>query len=427
MTIKHIGKTILCVLLESQVKRLRKRHEIKIVAVIGSVGKTSTKLAIAKMLNHSQPVIYQDGNYNDRLTVPLVLFGRTEPSIFNVLAWFKILLANERAIRSQYPYKIAVLELGTDGPGQLVAFEYLHPDITVVTSIAAEHMEYFGTLNAVAEEELVPLGFSKQALLNVDDIPHKYLPDINYLSYGSKEQATYWLSKREQTNLQGQELVINDGDESLVLQTVLLGMQGAKAVMAAAVVGKQLGYSDESITAGIAQVTPVAGRSQVLPGLNQSLLIDDTYNASPIAVRAALEVLYSVEAPQRIAILGTMNELGTISNDEHIAIGAYCDSTKLDLVVTIGDVAEEYLAPAAQKAGCTVMSFTSPYEAGAYVRDQLKPGAVVLAKGSQNGVFSEEALKFLLQNPADKSKLVRQSAHWLGIKKSQFPENVPAP
>lgn len=424
MTIKHAGKSLLCNLLEAQVKHLRKRNDIKVVAVAGSVGKTSTKLAIAKVLKHSQSVIYQDGNYNDRLTVPLVFFGKAEPSIFNVFAWLNILISNERAIRRPYPYKIAVIEIGTDGPGQLSSFDYLNPDITIVTAIAAEHMEYFVTLDAVAQEELEPLKFSKQSLLSVDDIPRKYLPTSQYLSYGSKEDATYWLSKREQTDLQGQEIAINYGNESLVLQTVLLGTQGAKAVMAAAVVGKLLDYGEEQIKAGVADITQVAGRLQVLPGLNKSQIIDDTYNASPIAVKAALDVLYATGSPQRIAILGTMNELGRISQDEHAAIGAYCDPSKLDHVVTIGTIAEQHLAPAAVLAGCKVVSFASPYEAGAYVKKRLKPGAVILAKGSQNGVFAEEAIKLLLQNTADAKKLVRQSDYWLGVKKNQFPKHA---
>ena len=82
--IKKLGKAVLCMKLESQVKRLRANNDFMIVAVGGSVGKTSTKLAIAKTLGASKKVIYQDGNYNDRLTVPLVLFGETEPAIFNI-------------------------------------------------------------------------------------------------------------------------------------------------------------------------------------------------------------------------------------------------------------------------------------------------------------------------------------------------------
>src|ERR1700722_18624351 len=113
--VKKLGKALLCRLLEAQVKRLRRHNDFKIVAVAGSVGKTSTKLAIASLLATRSKVRFQDGNYNDRLTVPLVVFGQTEPGIFNIVAWFKLLLANRRALRQPYDYEIVMLELGTDG------------------------------------------------------------------------------------------------------------------------------------------------------------------------------------------------------------------------------------------------------------------------------------------------------------------------
>jgi len=159
---------------------------------------------------------------------------------------------------------------------------------------------------------------------------------------------------------------------------------------------------------------------QILRGVENSIIIDDTYNASPVAVKAALDVLYGTTAPQRIAILGSMNELGGYSRQAHEEVGEYCDPKKLDLVITIGKDAEKHLAPAAKKRGCTVESVMSPYEAGERARNALKSSAVVLAKGSQNGVFAEEALKSLLSDPNDEGRLVRQSKYWLGVKSKQF-------
>lgn len=420
--LKKVGKNILCVLLEAQVRRLQKRNEFKIVAVAGSVGKTSAKLAVAKTLASNARVIYQDGNYNDRLTVPLVLFGRTEPSIFNVLAWLKLLLRNEQALRQAYAYDIAVLEIGTDHPGELEKFAYLRPDVVLITSIAVEHIEYFKTLDAIAQEELVPLEFSKTALLNIDDIAPEYLPELPYKSLSLHQHADYSLTKRTQNGLTGQQLSIRTPDAKLDADIALHGKPGAKAALAAAAVATELGWTADEISRGLEQITPVAGRMQVLEGIKDSTLIDDTYNASPLAVKAALDTLYGVDAPQRIAILGTMNELGDFAPSEHQAVGAYCDPTKLDLVVTIGGPAEDHLKPAAEAKGCKVKSFASPYDAGRFVKDQLQEGGVVLAKGSQNGVFAEEALKSLLKYPEDQQKLVRQSVYWLKRKNQQFPE-----
>jgi UDP-N-acetylmuramoyl-tripeptide--D-alanyl-D-alanine ligase len=129
----------------------------------------------------------------------------------------------------------------------------------------------------------------------------------------------------------------------------------------------------------------------------------------------------------KIAILGSMNELGDESQAAHEEIGAYCDPHKLSLVITVGNAAKEYLAPAAQAAGCTVQSFLSPYEAGNYATDFVTSNTAVLAKGSQNGVFAEEAIKPLLADKTDALKLVRQSPYWMHIKKQQFPESVSDP
>ena len=426
MNLKKPGKAIVCRLLERQVRQLRAQNDFKIVAVGGSVGKTSAKLAIAKTLATTRKVIYQDGNYNDRLTVPLVLFGRDEPSLTNPFAWIKVLRANKKALQKPYPYEFAVLELGTDAPGQMKDFAYLQPDLAVVTAVAPEHMEFFGTLDAVAQEELTVLNYSKDALLNRDDIPAEHLPAGPYSQYGAN--AAYSITERKPDCLKGQRITVHLPDvQTLEAEIKFLGEQGAKIALAAIAAAHKLGLSANQIKAGIEQVRPFAGRMQVLEGLNGSKLIDDTYNASPLAIRAALGVLYETQAPQRIAILGSMNEMGESSAGMHQEVGTYCDPAKLNLVVTIGKQAGEFLAPAALAKGCLVKTFLNPYAAGEFVKSQLQKGAVVLAKGSQNGVFAEEALKQLLANPKDASKLVRQSAQWLNIKEKQFKPDAPAP
>lgn len=425
MTPKKLGKAFLSRLLERQVGQLRRQNDFKVIAVAGSVGKTSTKLAIAKTLVASRRVRWQEGNYNDRLTVPLIFFGQTQPGIYNLLAWRKILRQNRRQLSKPYPYDIVIVEIGTDAPGQLKDFAYLRPDITVITAIADEHMAQFKTLDAVAKEELVPLSFSRQALLNVDDIPGQYLPESAFSSYSINGAADYSIREKKSRPLQGQRLSFNlPGSKRLDTEVAALGAQGAKIALAAVAAADLLGSTVEEINKGLKAITPVAGRMQVLAGKAGSIIIDDTYNASPIAAKAALDVLYGTEAKQHIAILGSMNELGDDSPTLHSEVGGYCNPKKLDLVVTIGREAAENLAPAAKNQGCKVETFMSPYEAGEYVQHQIKTGAVILAKGSQNGVFAEEAVKILLANADQARKLVRQSERWLKVKKSQFPANT---
>jgi UDP-N-acetylmuramoyl-tripeptide--D-alanyl-D-alanine ligase len=418
---KRQGKRVLCKLLESQVVRLRAKHDFKVIAVVGSVGKTSTKLAIAHTLEASRRVMYQTGNYNDRLTVPLVVFGRKQPSLFNIIAWLRILLANEKTIRLPNYYDIVVVELGTDGPGQMKDFAYIRPNVTVVTAITPEHMEFFKTVDAVAKEELTVLDFSEKVLVNADDTPAQYLQDRDVLTYGLGEDCKYRAVNYSPLGLSGGNVELQlAGEPPFAAQSHILGSQGVKILLAAAAAAQLAGLNFDELQRGLTEVKPFAGRMQILEGIKGSTIIDDTYNASPAPVIAALDVLYAAEAAQRVAILGSMNELGGFSAQAHTKVGAYCDPKKLDLVVTIGPDAEKYLAPVAADNGCRTQSFMSPYDVGEFVKTHLQEGAVILAEGSQNRVFAEEALKPLLANVKDEARLVRQSAYWLQLKQKQF-------
>ena len=415
--IKQLGKAWLSRRFERQVQKLRAKHDFKVIAVAGSVGKTSTKLAISQVLASQQPTRFQNGNYNDRLTVPLIFFDQTEPGIFNIPAWVKIWLHNQKALKQEFPYKFVVVELGPDGPGQMQHFAYLTPDLTVLTAVTPEHMEFFGSLDAVAKEELIVFDYSQQVLVNVDDVEAKYLKDRTYEGYGFQDTARYHLSNWEGNNLQAPKAQLQLGEyPSFTVTLPLLGKQGAKISLSAAAVASKLGLDAESISAGLAAIQPVPGRMQILRGIKNSTIIDDTYNASPVAVKAALDVLYAAETTWRIALLGNMNELGTYSQQAHEEVGNYCDPQKLHLVVTLGQDANEYLAAAAEAKGCMVQRCATAQEAGQFIAQNIQEGAVVLAKGSQNGVFAEEAVKLLLADPADAQKLVRQSADWLARK-----------
>jgi len=418
---KRLAREIVCSILESQVRRLRKKHTFSVIAVAGSIGKTSTKITIARLLQATQNVLWQEGNYNDRVTVPLIFFGHSMPGLLNIFAWLVIMIKNERIIARPYPYQYVVAEIGTDGPGQLQQFAYLRPELVVMTAVTAEHMEFFGTLDAVAAEELSILSFAKQSLVNIDDTPAEYLRDRTFRSYGLDSKALYHVTERTGQGLQGQKIQFQLGKKDIVSVTVpLLGQQGAKVALAAVAAAHTLGLPTADIEKGAATIAAFAGRMQILHGILNSTLIDDTYNSSPVAAKAALDVLQSGDAPQRIAILGSMNELGSYSPDAHKEVGEHCDPEALDWVVTVGEAAKKYLAPVAKAKGCQVTSFLDPYKAGRFVKAQLKEGAVVLAKGSQSGIFTEESLKVLLADKADEAKLVRQSRLWMNTKGKQF-------
>lgn len=418
---KKFAKSIIVRLLGWQVRRLRSRHKFTVIAVAGSIGKTSTKLAIAQLLSASRKVQFQQGNYNDIVSVPLVFFGHAMPSLFNPYAWLKIFIHNEKIIAGSFEYEFVVLELGTDGPGQLQEFSrYLHCEVAVVTAIAPEHMEFFKTLDAVADEEFVVEQYSDQLLYN-RDLCKEYVPEtlIPSKSYGKQTDADFVVNEVAFAE-KGASFVLNASGTKYRLQHSAISWAQIYSVIAAVSVGHELGLSVKEITNGVNEIKAVSGRMQLLNGINGSTIIDETYNASPDAMKSALQALYEFPMSHKIALLGNMNELGEVSPELHTEVGKACDPDQLALIVTLGPDANEFLAAAAEKRGCEVARATTPYEAADLIKPLLTKDSVLLAKGSQNGVYAEEAVKLLLANAGDSRRLVRQSSEWLSKKRKSF-------
>jgi UDP-N-acetylmuramoyl-tripeptide--D-alanyl-D-alanine ligase len=384
---KKLAKKAVAAVLGYQVRQLVRKNNLKVIGVVGSIGKTSTKLAIAQTLSVGLRVRYQNGNYNDLVTVPLIFFGEDEPSLFNPLSWLAVFWRNQKQLNKAYPFDVVVVELGSDAPGQIEEFKaYLKLEIAVVTAVTPEHMQFFGSLDNVAKEELSVAKFASLVLVNKQLVGQKYLNDIpNLLAYS-----------------------LTGGDYNLasfgIKSDVLSGAE-QYSQLAAASVAQKLGLTPEQIKSGLKNIKAVPGRMQILKGINSSTIIDDSYNSSPDAAKLALDFLYKQQAPQKIAVLGSINEMGGYSQQAHADVGNYCDPKQLDLLITIGAQAEKYLAPEAEAKGCKVKSFDNPYFAGEFLKTIIKQGAAILVKGSQNGVFSEEAIKSILADPNDAAKL----------------------
>jgi UDP-N-acetylmuramoyl-tripeptide--D-alanyl-D-alanine ligase len=413
--------------LENYVKKYFKKHpEVKLVVVAGSIGKTSTKRAIATILSQKYRVTMHEGNHNMAVSAPLAILGLAYPEkVKSIGAWLTVFAAAKKRINEPTATDVIVAELGADHPGDIEHFaRYLKPDVGVVTAVTPEHMEFFKTLDAVAEEELKVANMSKLALINRDDIAGefaRYLTNGNVDTYGTTGLAEYRFEIKDFSVADGYEgMVIASGfAESFPATVKVIGEHSLRPAMAAVAVGLKMGMDPKDVIAGLKLVRATPGRMNVLRGIENTLIIDDTYNSSPLAASSALQTLYTLQVPQRIAILGSMNELGETSAKEHEALGKMCDSSLLDWVITVGDEAEKYLAPAARSRGCAVRSFKSAIDAGSFARRVLAPGGAVLAKGSQGGVYLEEAVKMLAMMTED-DQLVRQSPQWLETKNAFF-------
>ena len=401
-----------------------KHTNVKLVVVVGAVGKTTTKNAIATVLSKKFRVRMRDDNHNTQISVPPALLGVKYPEghVHSPIAWLNVFRAMKKRINEPADVDVIVQELGTDHPGEISNFgKYLKPNIAVVTSVAPEHMEHFKTLDAVAKEELSVAAYSNITLINRDDIDEQfaeYLQSDRINTYGIHQPAEYrfeTIGKQDiYKGFSGKLISPELGNVPAVVS--LVGQHNLKAGIAAGAVGAKLGMSAAEISDGMDEIHTVPGRMNVLRGRGGTTIIDDTYNSSPSAAIAALKTLYQIKAPLKFAILGSMNEMGEASAESHAEIGNYCDPEEIEYIVTIGEDAEKYLAPAAKAKGNRVASFRSPIGAGAFLNKRLQKGAVILAKGSQNGVFAEEAVKMLLASTAEEKQLVRQSPYWLNLK-----------
>lgn len=415
--------------LEHYVRRYFKKHpEVKLVVVTGSVGKTSTKRALGTVLTEQFRVRMDDNNHNTEMSAPLGILGIEYPvNVRSLSAWITVFKAAKLRISNPTDVDVIVQELGTDHPGDIAVFgKYLRPDYAVVTAVTPEHMEFFKTLDVVAKEELSVSGFSKYTFINSDDVNSKYADfetSPNFTTYGVSEMAEYRMEISSFDVEQGYTCNVYGPvfQDSFSVTTHVLGEHSLRPVTAAIGVAGALGMQSQAIQSGVSKIQPVPGRMNLLKGLDGTWIIDDSYNSSPAAALSALRTLYDVfaQAPQRIALLGDMRELGATSQQEHEALGANCKGESLAWVVTVGPDMEKYLAPVARQHGCQVRSFNNPVLAAEFIRTVTEPGAAILVKGSQNTIYLEEAVKNLCLMSED-IKLVRQSPEWMEKKERYF-------
>ena len=420
----QLFKHLLEKILGSYVKKYLKSHpNVKLIAVVGSVGKTSVKSATATVLTEKFTVRHSRGNLNTTLSAPLEILSIDGPkNAKSPLAWLKVFADARTSIKNPDAPDIIIQECGIDRPGEMSTFtKYMRPDIAIITSVAPEHMEFFKTMDTVAREELSISQAAKKTIFNLHDIDKKYHSLIagNRISYGDQAADVFLKIKKFTGSGYAANLQFS-GKTSRTITISMLGEHNIRSITGAAAAGLVCGMDIEEVAAALAKIQPVSGRMNILHGIRGCTLLDDTYNASPIAMKHSLKTLYSLEAKHKIAVLGDMNELGDISESEHKKIGKLCNPKQLDLLITIGGLSKSYLAPAAKANGCKVISLQSAPEAGEFLKNSDIKNATILFKGSQGGIYLEEAIKPLLKNPADSQKLVRQSDAWLEKKRRFF-------
>ncbi len=433
-----ILKKIITLILCTEAQAVLRKYNPKIVAVIGSVGKTSTKDAIYAVFSREFFTRRSEKSFNTEIGVPLTILGcHNEWS--SVIGWMKNIFYGLSLIffRHKYPEWL-ILEIGVDRPGDMKSVaKWIHPDVIVVTRFAdvPVHVEFFDSPEALIEEKASLISSLKKdglLVLNRDDEKVLALETKRKgqtVTFGFEEGASVRASNltllSEEDDLERKIpagvmfRIETDGKTFPVRLRGTLGKAAVYSASAALAVGIGQGINMVKISEALEEVVPPPGRMRILPGIKKTFIIDDSYNASPVAMQSALETLRDMESyGRKIAVLGDMLELGKYSTDEHKKVGALAGSF-CSVLVTVG-IRARYIAEGALVAGMSeknIYQFENSREAGKYLEKIIEEGDVILIKGSQGSgaqsIRMERAVEEIMAEPERAGELlVRQGEEW---------------
>lgn len=356
----------------------RKKFDIPLAAVTGTNGKTTTKEFIYSVLSKEYRTLKSEGNYNNLYGLPLTLFKLTSST------------------------EAAVVELGASYPGEIAKLcDIALPTIGVITNIGKGHLEFFGSEDEVLRTKTALLDAVKdhgQGFVNGDD------PRLLPLKKQYRNVQTFGLG--ENNDYRGADLKMqSNGSYDFTLDSLLKvrlqqpGKTTVYSALAAASVGLSIGMERENVLSGLESFSSAEGSLRMeVSEWNGVTIINDSYNANPDSMRTALEFLmeYSVKSSpgKRFAVLGDMLELGKISDNEHQKLGEYCASAGIDRLITVGNKASS-IAQGAKTGGMQKADhFHNHQEAARSLASEIRPGDVVLIKGSR-GSKMENVLQYL--------------------------------
>lgn len=341
----------------------RKRHRLPLVAVTGNSGKTTVKEMTAALLAPLGRVLATQGNLNNDIGVPLTLLRLTSG------------------------HQAGVIEVGANHLGEIAwSGRLTAPDVAIITNVTGAHVGEFGGMGHIAQAKSELLnGLSEQgiAILNQDD--HYYslwaacAAPRRVVSFGFDSSADVHASALS-CDPQGRYAftLVENGRTLGRVQLAMLGKHNVSNALAAAAAALAVGVEPEDVIRGLQTLPALKGRLSVVPGINGATLLDDTYNANPGAVKAALQTLMRFPAPRWCA-LGAMGELGSESDALHAEVGRYAAELGIDRLLTLGEAAK----PACNASGCG-QHFDDHEALTRHIINSLPPGTTLLVKGSRS-------------------------------------------
>ena len=428
---KNIFKKIVIKILTWQARLVLARYHPKIIAITGSVGKTSTKDAIFTVLSKFKTVRKSQKSYNSEIGLPLTILGLpngwNNPVIWleNIIKGFGLIIWTK-----SYPEWL-VLEVGAGKPNDIRSVTtWLSPDIVVITCFPDKpvHVEFFGSIeNIIEEKSTLAFALKKNGtlILNHDDDKVYELhtkANRKTVSYGFHENATYhgtypsYKYKNDGSNTIPEGISFKleyDGHTFPVMLPHMIGMHYVGQALAALAVTNVIGCDMLASIEAVADYVTPPGRLSLIEGIKGSNIIDDTYNASPIAVEAAIKVLEDIKSKRKIAVLGDMLELGKMTESAHREIGEKV-SYVADVLIVVGPRAK-FIAEGALDKGfpkTKIQRFDTSATCAEFLKGFIKERDMILLKGSQ-GVRLERATEAIMAHPELAPKLLcRQEKEW---------------
>lgn len=411
-------------------KLILSRYRPEVIGITGSMGKTSAKEAIYAVLAPKYKVRRNLKNYNNEIGLPLTIIGSESPGK-SLFGWFGVFW---RAVwlvlwrDKDYP-EILVLEMGVDRPGDMVYLtSIVKPKIGVVTGIGQTHAEFFGTIDRIEKEkaELIKnLEHGGWTVLNFDDERVAAMAKasrVRVITFGLDKKADVsalelmfsFEREKEAADLSGVSFKLSYGGSAVpVMLPQVIGRPAVYAALAAAAVGAAYGLNLVEISQALDNYRSPKGRLNLISGIKHTMIIDDSYNASPRATEEALSLAARIPVPKgarRFAVLGDMLELGSYSEESHRQIGKLVFENKLDVLIVVGEKSRD-IARGAEAAGFSpdkIFHFPDADAAKLFIQERIAANDLILVKGSQ-GVRMEKIVKEIMAEPLRAQELlVRQ-------------------